>query len=86
MLIGNLNKRKEKRAYGRRICFQSMRKFNEKIYIFSRYHFKTSFYGFGLVCLYKLFADNRMKWVGLSIVAFNIITMFFDSNYHKSKK
>ncbi len=31
-------------------------------------------------------ADNRMKWVGLSMVAFNIITMFFDSNYHKSKK
>ncbi|CDG04565.1 hypothetical protein LMG9449_0912 [Lactococcus lactis subsp. lactis] len=31
-------------------------------------------------------ADNKMKWVGLSMVAFNIITMFFDSNYHKSKK
>ena len=31
-------------------------------------------------------ADNRMKCVGLSMVAFNIITMFFDSNYHKSKK
>lgn len=31
-------------------------------------------------------ADNKMKCVGLSMVAFNIITMFLDSNYHKSKK
>ncbi|MGX9821474.1 hypothetical protein, partial [Lactococcus lactis] len=54
-LIGNLNKRKEKRAYGRRICFQSLREFNEKIYIFSRCYLKISFYGFGLVFLYKLF-------------------------------
>lgn len=31
-------------------------------------------------------ADNRMKWVVLSMVALNIITIFFDSNYHKLKK
>ncbi|WP_282800886.1 hypothetical protein [Lactococcus lactis] len=59
---------------------------NEKIYIFSRYHFKASFYGLAWYVYTNYSADNKMKWVGLSMVAFNIITMFFDSNYHKSKK
>ncbi|MCM0598449.1 hypothetical protein [Periweissella fabalis] len=40
---------------------------------------------FGVYLLTKYNSDNTIKAAGYSIIIFNIVTTFFDSNYHKNK-
>lgn len=39
----------------------------------------------GVYLLTKYSYDNIIKVAGYSIIIFNIVTTFFDSNYHKNK-
>lgn len=39
----------------------------------------------GVYLLTKYSSDSIVKFTGFSIILFNLITTFFDSNYHKSK-
>ncbi|MFG7387659.1 hypothetical protein ACGO3R_02220 [Lactococcus lactis] len=53
-----------------------MRKFNEKIIFLADVILRLLFMVLAWYVYTNYSADNKMKWVGLSMVAFNIITMF----------
>lgn len=46
---------------------------------------RIAFTIFGVYLLTKYSSDSTIKFAGISIIVFNLITTFFDSNYHKIK-